>query len=121
MGPRGRADVPGQYGTLCLIGRKLIITLLRNKDVQAIHASARNDFPDAPEDGDPRLLRNRLGAKIWCGCDYARARGYPYLWIDSCCIDKTSSAELSEAINSMFDWYSQAAVCYVFLFDVSAG
>ncbi|OJT15618.1 Vegetative incompatibility protein HET-E-1 [Trametes pubescens] len=91
------------------------------QDVQAIHASARNDFPDAPEDGDPRLLRNRLGAKIWCGCDYARARGYPYLWIDSCCIDKTSSAELSEAINSMFDWYSQAAVCYVFLFDVSAG
>lgn len=84
----------------------------------------RKDFPDAPEDGDPRLLsaiRNRLGAKIWRCCDYARVRGYPYLWIDTCCIDKTSSAELSEAINSMFDWYSQAAVCYVFLFDVSAG
>jgi hypothetical protein len=37
----------------------------------------------------------------------------------SCCIDKTSSAELSEAINSMFRWYKNAAVCYVYLSDVS--
>ncbi|KAL5905981.1 hypothetical protein ACKVV1_010394 [Pyricularia oryzae] len=29
----------------------------------------------------------------------------PYVWVDICCIDKTSSAELSEAINSMFRWY----------------
>ena len=35
-----------------------------------------------------------------------------------CCIDKTSSAELSEAINSMFRWYQNAAVCYAFLSDV---
>ena len=39
-------------------------------------------------------------------------------WIDSCCIDKSSSAELSEAINSMYRWYSDAQVCYAFLFDV---
>jgi len=36
-----------------------------------------------------------------------------------CCIDKTSSAELSEAINSMFQWYSRAMVCYAYLSDVS--
>lgn len=42
-----------------------------------------------------------------------------YFWIDTCCIDKTSSVELSEAINSMFKWYQNAAKCYVFLSDVS--
>lgn len=39
-------------------------------------------------------------------------------WIDSCCIDKSSSAELSEAINSMFKWYQRAHVCYIYLSDV---
>jgi len=43
-----------------------------------------------------------------------------YFWVDSCCIDKSSSAELSEAINSMFRWYRDAAKCYVYLSDVSA-
>lgn len=42
-----------------------------------------------------------------------------YVWIDSCCIDKTSSAELSEAINSMFEWYKAAEVCYAYLSDVA--
>ena len=28
-----------------------------------------------------------------------------YIWVDICCIDKTNSVELSEAINSMFNWY----------------
>lgn len=42
-----------------------------------------------------------------------------YFWVDSCCIDKSSSAELSEAINSMFRWYQGAAKCYVYLSDVS--
>jgi len=43
-----------------------------------------------------------------------------YFWIDSCCIDKSSSAELSEAINSMFKWYRKASKCYVYLSDVSS-
>ena len=42
------------------------------------------------------------------------------LQIDTCCIDKGSSAELSEAINSMYAWYSNAAICYVYLDDVLA-
>ena len=41
-------------------------------------------------------------------------------WIDTCCIDKSSSAELSEAINSMFRWYEKAGVCYAYLSDVPA-
>jgi len=39
-------------------------------------------------------------------------------WIDTCCIDKTSSAELSEAINSMYRWYQRSQVCYAYLVDV---
>jgi hypothetical protein len=42
-----------------------------------------------------------------------------YFWVDTCCIDKSSSAELQEAINSMFRWYQNAAKCYVYLSDVS--
>jgi hypothetical protein len=42
-----------------------------------------------------------------------------YFWIDTCCIDKSSSTELQEAINSMFRWYRNAAKCYVYLADVS--
>lgn len=45
--------------------------------------------------------------------------GLQYCWVDTCCIDKSSSAELSEAINSMFSWYRNAVKCYVFMTDVS--
>ena len=41
-----------------------------------------------------------------------------YLWTDTCCIDKSSSAELGEAINSMYRWYQEAQVCYVYLADL---
>jgi hypothetical protein len=45
--------------------------------------------------------------------------GLQYIWVDTCCIDKSSSADLTEAINSMFRWYQDAAKCYVHLSDVS--
>jgi hypothetical protein len=41
-----------------------------------------------------------------------------YFWVDTCCIYQSSSREVGEAINSMFDWYSNAARCYVYLSDV---
>jgi hypothetical protein len=49
----------------------------------------------------------------------AASDGHEYIWIDTCCIDKSSSAELSEAINSMYAWYQKAEVCYAFLKDVA--
>lgn len=57
-------------------------------------------------------------SKIVGCCKQAKADGWQYAWVDSCCIDKTSSAELSEAINSMFMWYREAQVCYAYLGDV---
>ena len=56
--------------------------------------------------------------KVLQCCAQAERDGYRYAWVDTCCIDKTSSADLSEAINSMFYWYKSAAVCYAFLSDV---
>jgi hypothetical protein len=55
----------------------------------------------------------------FCG-DQATRDGLQYFWIDTCCIDKSNSAELSTAINSMFRWYRNAKKCYVYLTDVSA-
>ncbi|GIZ45059.1 hypothetical protein CKM354_000824300 [Cercospora kikuchii] len=57
--------------------------------------------------------------KIVAACEYAKAQRHAYIWIDTCCIDKRSSAELSEAINSMFRWYQRSAACYAYLQDVS--
>src|ERR1700712_4823107 len=58
--------------------------------------------------------------KIKYACHQAKKQKLKYCWIDTCCIDKSSSAELSEAINSMFSWYSSAAVCYAYLEDVGS-
>ncbi|KIN07133.1 hypothetical protein OIDMADRAFT_174150 [Oidiodendron maius Zn] len=55
----------------------------------------------------------------FCG-EQARRDGLQYFWVDTCCIDKSSSAELAEAINSMFRWYRDATKCYVYLLDVSS-
>ncbi|KAF5528527.1 Vegetative incompatibility protein HET-E-1 [Colletotrichum aenigma] len=56
--------------------------------------------------------------KIQSTCRRAVQDDYSHAWVDTNCIDKSSSAELSEAINSMFAWYENAAVCYVYMPDV---
>lgn len=57
--------------------------------------------------------------KIKQCCEQASKDGLNYAWVDTCCIDKSSSAELNEAINSMYRWYQEAKVCYAYLSDVS--
>jgi hypothetical protein len=54
-----------------------------------------------------------------CG-EIAKSNKLSYFWVDTCAIDKTSSAELSESINSMFEWYRNAAICYAYLSDIVA-
>ncbi|KAI0011358.1 heterokaryon incompatibility protein-domain-containing protein [Xylariaceae sp. FL0662B] len=55
--------------------------------------------------------------KIDLTCKQACRDGLEWAWVDTCCIDKTKSAELSEAINSMYHWYEQADVCYTYISD----
>ncbi|KAF3041053.1 hypothetical protein E8E12_000282 [Didymella heteroderae] len=56
--------------------------------------------------------------KIQLACRQALQDGYFWAWVDTCCIDKSNNAELSEAINSMFRWYKKSKACYVYLMDV---
>lgn len=97
-------------------------------------SDARSAVPAHHPNLDTRLEalvgRNRDGTyskggrrKILKFCDAVQRKGLVggavrHVWVDTCCIDKTSSAELSEAINSMFLWYRQAVACFVFLEDV---
>ena len=69
--------------------------------------------------GKQKAVRKRQGyLKIVGCCKQATRDGFDWAWVDTCCIDKRSSAELSEAINSMYQWYWRAAICYVYLSDV---
>ncbi|KAK7214074.1 hypothetical protein V2G26_021252 [Clonostachys chloroleuca] len=65
--------------------------------------------------------KRRSYDKVINCCRKASEDGLQWVWIDTCCIDKSSSAELSEAINSMYQWYADSSVCYVYLEDVEFG
>lgn len=56
--------------------------------------------------------------KIRGACQTARAKGIRWMWIDTCCVDKSSTSELSESLNSMFRWYRDAKLCVTYLSDV---
>ncbi|KAH9912909.1 heterokaryon incompatibility protein-domain-containing protein, partial [Epithele typhae] len=62
--------------------------------------------------------RDRLTSKVRSFLELAERHGHEYAWVDTCCINKESSAELSEGINSMFRYYAVSAICYVYLSDV---
>jgi hypothetical protein len=69
--------------------------------------------------GPHEAISNKAGfKKIKDCCANALDAGFKYVWIDTCCIDKTNSTELSEAINSMFRWYENAVTCHAYLEDV---
>ncbi|KAJ8488926.1 hypothetical protein ONZ51_g3245 [Trametes cubensis] len=92
------------------------------QDLQRLHelstTEALHDRASRLAGRTPRSVLYKASEKIRECCAFARVRGYRWLWVDTCCIDKTSSAELSEAINSMYQWYQQSGVCYAFLHDV---
>jgi len=65
--------------------------------------------------------KDKRGYEKIRGCgEQAKRDGHQLFWIDTCCIDKSSSAELSESINSMWRWYCNSQICYVYLDDVRA-
>ncbi|KAI0642560.1 hypothetical protein C8Q79DRAFT_219108 [Trametes meyenii] len=80
------------------------------QDIVKIHTRAMR------EGIDPCTLVHH---KIRMCCEIAERAGYEWVWPDTCCIAKTSSAELSEAINSMLFWYLSADICYAYLLYVS--
>jgi uncharacterized protein YerC len=75
-------------------------------------------FRDLAELPHEQLVLKRAWEKVEKCCAKALEWDLEWVWIDTCCIDQTSSAELSEAINSMYQWYRKSAVCYAYLSDV---
>ena len=69
-------------------------------------------------EADGTIPRDYAPEKIRESCVIAERHGYKWIWNDTCCIDKRSSSELAEALNSMYQYYSLASVCYVYLRDV---
>ena len=70
------------------------------------------------QSGDLAAASKKGYIKIQKCCKQAIRDGLYWIWADSCCIDKTSSEELSEAINSMYQWYYDASRCFAYLSDV---
>lgn len=100
----------------------------------AILSDRRGDDEVSYQDFQIGRRTNGSGyAKILAFCNFAATdssvyrnhrpvRGrFEWVWIDTCCIDQSSSAELSEAINSMYRWYANCVVCYAYLSDVVTG
>ncbi|KAG0709348.1 hypothetical protein DFH29DRAFT_887948 [Suillus ampliporus] len=76
---------------------------------------ALNDIAD---DGVYCLPTSRFD-KVRNLCLKARKCGYDWAWIDTCCIDQGSSAEVQKSISSMFLWYCRSALTIVYLSDVT--
>jgi hypothetical protein len=109
---------------------------LRGFSTTCLHAILSHTWgPDEVSHQDFLAERKKGGAgyaKILACCNYAAKDGknwsrnrtnghgpWDLLWIDVCCIDELSSAELTETINSMYECYRQAEICYVYLADVT--
>lgn len=79
------------------------------------------DFQEMKAEPRPSRLLTKAGfLKVKKTCEVAREKGYGYAWVDTCCIDKASSAALSEAINSMYNWYKESSICLAYLSDLPA-
>ncbi|KAF9231605.1 heterokaryon incompatibility protein-domain-containing protein [Melanogaster broomeanus] len=63
--------------------------------------------------------KNKPGFAKILGCVMqAKKHSLNYIWIDTCCIDKTNNTELQEAINSMWSWYQDCDRCFVYMNDL---
>jgi ankyrin repeat protein len=83
------------------------------------HTWGRDEDEVTFKDWNDGISKSKSGYKKIQSCGEQAAKdGLEYFWIDTLCIDKSSSAELSEAINSMYLWYEAADVCYAYLDDV---
>ncbi|KAF5338130.1 hypothetical protein D9758_015368 [Tetrapyrgos nigripes] len=72
-----------------------------------------------PPDVTLGILRRKGLLKIVYACVQAIKDGYSYIWIDTCCINDSNIGQKSEDINSMYEYYRSAGVCYVYLNDVN--
>lgn len=101
-------EVPGGYATLSHTWSQHEQSFQNTNDLSH-HCRQAGENP-----------RDLASPKVRESCMLAERYGYRWLWNDTCCIDKTNPAELSEALNSMFRWYAGAEVCFAHLEDVAS-
>jgi WD40 repeat protein len=97
--------------------------LIRDKDIPpyAILSHTWEDQEVTFDDFKSLYAKEKAGLRKIDFCARQASRdSLRYIWVDTCCIDKSNHTELSAAINSMFRWYKKAQVCYVYLADISS-
>ncbi|KAM0252334.1 hypothetical protein ACHAQJ_007772 [Trichoderma viride] len=109
----------GGYNTLLKKGSDLVAKHITPRYAILSHTWGEGEvlFEDMQSRDRSAAKEKRGYMKLEDSCKRAARDGFEYIWIDTCCIDKTSSSELSEAINSMFQWYKDSALCYAFMED----
>jgi hypothetical protein len=121
-------DLPVPYTTMRLLKLRdngefsLTKDLINNFPPYAILSHTWGDYDDEVTFKDliKGFGKTKVGyRKIQFCAERASRDGLQHFWVDTCCIDKSNNAELSEAIISMFRWYGNATKCYVYLADVS--
>jgi hypothetical protein len=105
-------------------GDELSLVESADKDVPQYAILSHTWGPDSDEltfkDLTEGTGQDKAGYRKLVFCAKQAARdGLGFFWVDTCCIDKSSSSEISEAVNSMFQWYRRAVKCYAYLSDVS--
>jgi hypothetical protein len=103
------------------IPRYAILSHTWGKDEISLQDLQRVMDPDLANDPKTWKVIHSAGfMKVFKFVELAASKGIPYAWADTCCIDKTSSADLMESINSMYRWYENADMCFAYLADVTS-
>ena len=113
-------DVPGGYAILSHVWDVREQTFQEIQQLRVACATSTIDLASGSKYGPAMSSnpRDHVSSKIRQCCAIAESYGHNWVWNDTCCIDKSSSSELSEAINSMFRYYAIAEVCFAYLADV---
>jgi hypothetical protein len=103
------------------IPRYAILSHTWGKEEISLQDLQRMMDPDLANDQKTWEVKEKKGfIKILRFVELAASKDIPYAWADTCCIDKTSSADLSESINSMYRWYKNSVMCFAYLADVAS-
>jgi hypothetical protein len=103
------------------VPRYAILSHTWGKEEISLQEFQRMMDPDLANDGKTRAVKEKKGfIKVLRFVELAASKGIPYAWADTCCIDKTSSADLTESINSMYRWYKNSVMCFAYLADVAS-
>lgn len=93
--------------------------ILSHRWGKEVNYSEMVELTTMPKEKRNEVRRREGYQKILKSCEQAVKDALEWLWVDTCCIDKRSSSELSEAVNSMFRWYQNSKKCYVYLHDLT--